>query len=75
MNFTYDVQASATKELNSYLEDIAKVRATEPVNPIAVRLRANNQWRVRESIVDGEAYWQEKQSFKKLKDFKNWLTA
>ena len=40
MNFTYDVQASATKELNSYLEDIAKVRATEPVNPIAVRLRA-----------------------------------
>jgi hypothetical protein len=75
MNFTYDVQASATKEFNSYLEDIAKVRATEPVNPIAVRLRANNQWRVRESIVDGEAYWQEKQSFKKLKDFKNWLTA
>lgn len=25
--------------------------------------------------MDGEAYWQEKQSFKKLKDFKNWLTA
>lgn len=75
MNCTQDIQANASKELNSYLQAQAKVRATEPVSPIAARLRANNQWRVRESIVDGEAYWQEKQSFKKLKDFKNWLTA
>lgn len=42
---------------------------------MAVRIRLIKHHQVREAIIEGEYFWQAKQSFKKLKDFKVWLTT
>lgn len=73
MNSTVDVQAIASKELYSQLEVQTVTRAIPLADPMAARIRANNYWRVRETILGGELYWQQKQSFKKLREFKVWL--
>lgn len=73
MNSTQNTQAIATSEFNWNLESVAQYVVPEPVDPVAARLRAKNHWRVREDIGTGELLWQKKQSFKRLKDFKDWL--
>lgn len=64
-------------DLDRYIETQAQNIAPEPLDiptdPIAARLRLNNHHRIREAIADGEMYWQCKQNFNKLKDFKDWL--
>lgn len=47
----------------------------EPADPIAARMRLNNRFRIQEAIADGEIFWQKQQDFKRLKDYKDWLTA
>ncbi len=73
MNFTIDVQAIATTELHSHLESQVQEIAPEIVDPIAAQLRSMNRWQVKEDLLRGEVYWQKRQSFKRLKDFKVWL--
>ena len=55
------------------MEDQAPQEFAPPVDPIAAKLRLNNSWRIREGLNAGELYFQKKQSFKKLKEFKKWL--
>lgn len=69
-------QNFSQQELDNYIDAQAESVAPEfnpPVDPIAARLRLNNRFRINEAIADGEIYWQYKQNFKKLKDFKIWL--
>lgn len=73
MHSTIDIQAIATTELNYYLEAQSHEIAPEPADPIAAGIRLLKHRLVREVLVVGEYYWQAKQSFKKLKDFKVWL--
>lgn len=47
--------------------------APEPVDPDAARISSLKLHQVRAAINIGEYYWQKKQSFPKLKDFKVWL--
>ncbi len=48
-------------------------RTHSPVDPIAAQLRSMNRWQVKEDLLRGEIYWQQRQSFKRLKGFKAWL--
>ena len=59
MHSTLDVQEIATTELSS--------------PSVAAKIRMIKYHQVREAIAEGEYFWQVKQSFKKLKDFKVWL--
>lgn len=73
MYCTNDTQTIATTELNSYLEQQAQAIAPIPVDETAAKIRLIELGKIREAIVEGEYYWQKKQNFKKLKDFKHWL--
>lgn len=63
-------------EFDSYIEEQADAIAPDfnpPIDPIAARLRLNNRLRVQDALTDGELFWQKRQDFKLLKDFKVWL--
>lgn len=63
------------QELENYIATQANSVAPEPVDPVAARIRLNNRFRVQEAIVDGEIFWQKQQTFKRLKDYKDWLVV
>lgn len=63
------------QELENYIASQANSVAPEPADPIAARMRLNNRFRVQEAIADGEIFWQKQQSFKRLKDYKDWLVT
>lgn len=71
MNSNQNPQAIATGQDNCDLES----RTPEPVDPVAARLRAINHQRVREDIETGKLLFFQKQSCKRLKDFKVWLDS
>lgn len=76
MHCTPDIQAIATTELHSHLEQQASVVAPEfnpPTDKIAATIRLIKLGKVREALVEGKYYWDKRQNFKKLKDFKAWL--
>lgn len=64
---------AATVELNAYLEQHVEAIAPIPVDETAARIRLIRLSKVREALVEGEYFWQKKQSFKNLKEFKAWL--
>ena len=63
------------QELENYIATQANSVAPEPVDPVAARIRLNNRFRVQEAIADGEILSLKQQSFKRLKDYKDWLVA
>lgn len=72
-NFTIDIQAIATDQLYCHLEQQVHEIAPEPVDPVADRIRCLRYETLRNALAQGEYFWQVKQSFKRLKDFKIWL--
>lgn len=68
-----DEQLAASVELNEYLEQYVQAVAPIPVDETAARIRLIKLGKVREALVEGEYFWQKKQSFKNLKEFKAWL--
>ena len=53
--------------------DSAAVSSPTLADETAARIRLIKLGKVREALVEGEYFWQKKQSFKNLKEFKAWL--
>lgn len=69
-NFSHAPQTEFERHIENQATDIAAEPLDIPTDPIAAQLRLSNHHRVRDALADGEMYWQWRQSFKKLKDFK-----
>lgn len=72
MHSTRDEQAIATIKAYCYSEHLDSSAAKEPVDPVAVRIRQRNRWRVKEALEEGKDYWQQR-SCMRLDGFKVWL--